>query len=228
MELAQLYCLGLGLAEVVKGVPSTSSAQGSVPGPWAGLSAFPVGWLQLSREGGGQCLRRHSGSPNCPGPCRSRLSRGRLASPGLGASRGRLGDDAAAAVAAAEAGAVAAGAAGAAPAVMGNVVAALGGRRAGVGQPCWALPAATGLAGLLTGQLALDGGSPLGALGPRGLLQRLQGAGPHGQRLRLCRGWARLQLLSQIRPQVSPRDAYVGIWVLDERLMGVHGPAWQR
>ncbi|DAA24122.1 TPA: hypothetical protein BOS_12247 [Bos taurus] len=104
---------------------------------------------------------------------------------------------------------------------MGNVVAALGGRWAGVGQSCRALPAATGLTGLLRGRPAL------GALGSRGLLQRLQGAGPHGQRPRLCRGWARLPLLPQLRPQVSPRDAYVGIWVLDERLMGVHGPAWQ-
>lgn len=138
-----------------------------------------------------------------------------------------LGDNTAAAVAAAEAGAVAAGAAGAAAAVMGDVVVAPDGRRAGVGQSCRALPAATGLAGLLAGRLAPNGGGPLGALGPRGFLWRLQGAGPHGQRLRLCRGRARLQLLPQLRPQVSPRDAYVGIWVLDEHLMGVHGPAWQ-
>lgn len=38
MELTQLYCLGLGLEEAVKGAPSTGSAQGSIPGAWADVS----------------------------------------------------------------------------------------------------------------------------------------------------------------------------------------------
>lgn len=59
-----------------------------------------------------------------------------------------LGDDTAAAVAAAEAGTVAAGAAGTAAAVVGNVVTTPNGRQAGVGQSCRALSAAIGVARL--------------------------------------------------------------------------------
>lgn len=47
--------LGPGPQRDSQGVPSTGSAQGSVPGAWADLSAFPVGEVQLSREGRGQC-----------------------------------------------------------------------------------------------------------------------------------------------------------------------------
>lgn len=102
-----------------------------------------------------------------------------------GLAGARLGDDAAAAVAAAEAGAVAAGAAGTAAAVVSDVIAAPNWRQVRICQSCWALPTAVGVAGWLPGLLALDGGGPLGPLGPWGLLGGFQGAGPQRHRLRL-------------------------------------------
>lgn len=131
---------------------------------------------------------------------------------------------------------MAAGAARAAAAVVGNVVTTPDGRQAGVGQSCRAPSTAIGVARLWPGLLAFDRGGPLGplgALGPWGLhhgLQEagvLQGAGTHRQRLRLRGGGSHLQLLPQVRPQVSPGDADMGVRVLDDHLMGVHGLAWQ-
>lgn len=81
-----------------------------------------------------------------------------------------LEDDTAAAMTAAEGGAVAAGAAGAAAAVVGDVITAPHGWPAGIGQSCWALSTAIGIAGLLPRLLALAGNSPLGPLDPLGPL----------------------------------------------------------
>lgn len=173
----------------------------------------------LPRGGGWRCGARAAAGP---------AAAHRLAGAGLG--------DGAAAVAAAEARAVAAATARAAAAVVGDVVPAPDGRPAGVGQCCRALPTPVGVAGLRPGLLALDLGGPLGPLGAFalwGLLGGLQepgglgGAGPRRQRLRPPGRGRHLQLLPQVGPQVSPGDADSGIGVLDDRLLRVHGSAWQ-
>lgn len=176
-----------------------------------GLSCQPSRWVGAAVQGGEQPTPMTTGqwlfqlSRHCCGhlsrdpACHVGAPRSRPCGPGA-----RLGNDTA-------------------PAVVGSVAATPHRRQASVGQSCLALPTAIGGAGLLPGLLALDGGRPLGTLGPWGLLGRLQGAGPHGQRLRLQRGWSRVQLLPQLGPQVSPRDADMGIRVLDEHLRGVHG-----
>lgn len=54
-----------------------------------------------------------------------------------------------------------------------------------------------------------------------------EGQDPRRQRLRPPGRGSRFQLLPQVGPKVSAGDADMGVRVLDDHLVWIHGPAWQ-